>query len=94
VTARDHLHAYDRECNQLAADRQATLHEQRVPGTHRVDIEFTVYLYGSLSVSYPVLTDIASLAKTLHTAQHDVEHTLNSRNIDDARTVADLSNKR
>lgn len=94
VVARDHLHAHDRECDQLAADRQATLHEQRVPGTHRVDIEFTAYLYGSLSVTYPVLTDIASLAKTLHTARHDVERALDSRNIDDVRTAADLSNKR
>jgi hypothetical protein len=90
VVARDHLHTHERECDQLVVDRQATLHEQRVPSTHRIDLEFAEYLYQSLPVTYPVLTDIASLAETLHTARHDVERTLSSRDIDDAWTATDL----
>jgi len=90
VVARDHLHTHERECDQLVVDRQATLHEQRVPSTHRIDLEFVEYLYQSLPVTYPVLTDIASLAETLHTARHDVERTLSSRDIDDAWTATDL----
>ena len=80
ATARDCLHTRQQECDEFAADRQATLREQRIPGTHHVDHEFAQYLYESLSVTYPVLTDIASLAETLHNAQQGVERALNARN--------------
>jgi len=80
ATARDCLHARQQECDQLAADRQATLREQRIPGTHHIGHEFTQYLYETLPVTYPVLTDIASLAETLHNTQQGVERTLNERN--------------
>ncbi|WP_449404506.1 DUF7260 family protein [Halococcus agarilyticus] len=68
------------ECNQLAADRQATLREQRIPGTHHIDHEFTQYLYETPPVTYPVPTDITNLVETLHNAQHGVERALNARN--------------
>ncbi|WP_449404498.1 DUF7260 family protein [Halococcus agarilyticus] len=51
-----------------------------MPGTHHIDHEFTQYLYETLPVTYPVLTDIASLVETLRTAQQGVERTLNARN--------------
>lgn len=76
---RDCLHKRQQECDQLAADRQDTLREQRIPGTHHVDLEFIQYLYESLSVTYPVLADIASPAETLRIAQHGVERALRSR---------------
>lgn len=77
--ARDCLHERQQECDQLAADRQDTLREQRIPSTHHIDHEFTQYLYESLSVTYPVLADITSLAETLRTAHHGVERALKSR---------------
>jgi len=80
ATVRDCLHARQQECDQLAADRQATLQEQRIPSTHHIDHEFTQYLYETLSVSYPVLTDVASLAETLQNTQQRVERALNERN--------------
>ena len=80
ATARDCLHARQQECDQLAADRQATLREQRIPGTHHIDHEFTEYLYESLPVTYPILTDTTNLAETLYNAQQGVERALNVRN--------------
>jgi hypothetical protein len=80
ATARDCLHARQQECDQLAADRQATLREQRIPGTHHIDHEFAQYLYETLPITFPVLTDIASLAEMLHNAQKGIERALNARN--------------
>nr|WP_237561241.1 hypothetical protein [Halococcus sediminicola] len=78
ATVRKDLHARERECDRLAADRQTTLHKQRVPSTHHIDLEFTEYLYRSLPVTYPVLTDIASLTETLRTARQNIDHALAS----------------
>src|SRR5699024_9926537 len=63
--ADERLRSRRRECEQLLTDRQATLGEQRVPSTHRIDHEFSEYLYESLSVTYPVITDTISLIDTL-----------------------------
>ncbi|WP_435079690.1 DUF7260 family protein [Halococcus sp. AFM35] len=79
TTTQKNLHERERECNRLATDRQTTLHEQRVPSTHHIDLEFIEYLYRSLPVTYPVLTDITSLADTLRTACDDIDDTLSSR---------------
>ena len=76
---RDSLRTRQQECDQLAIDRQATLQERRIPGTHHIDHEFTQYLYETLPVTYPVLTDIASLVETLRTTQQGVERALNAR---------------
>jgi|AntDeeMetageno50_2_1112565.scaffolds.fasta_scaffold02947_3 hypothetical protein len=91
VATRDCLHAREQECDQLAADRQTTLQKQRIPSTHHIDHEFTQYLYESLPVTYPALTDIASLVETLRTAQRRVERTLTSRETDLMRSSPDLS---
>ena len=79
TTAKKNLHERERECNRLATDRQTTLHEQRVPSTHHIDLEFIEYLYRSLPVTYPVLTDITSLTDTLRTACDGINDTLASR---------------
>nr|WP_237561114.1 hypothetical protein [Halococcus sediminicola] len=78
ATVRKDLHARERECDRLAVDRQSTLHEQRVPSTHHIGLEFTEYLYRSLPVTFPVLADIASLTETLRTARQNVDHALAS----------------
>lgn len=79
TTAQKNLHERERKCNRLATDRQTTLHEQRVPSTHHIDLEFIEYLYRSLPVTYPVLTDITSLTDTLRTACDGIDDTLASR---------------
>src|SRR5699024_10516023 len=66
--ADERLHSRRHECEQLLTDRQATLSEQRVPSTHRIEHEFSEYLYESLSVTYPVVSDTISLIDTLRTA--------------------------
>jgi hypothetical protein len=79
ATAQKDLQDREQECERLAADRQDTLHEQRIPSTHHLDLEFTEYLYRSLPVTHPVLTDITSLTETLRTARDDVDDILASR---------------
>lgn len=44
-----------------------------------IDLEFIEYLYQSLPVTYPVLTDITSLTETLRTARDGIDDTLASR---------------
>jgi len=79
ATTQKNLQDREQECERLAADRQTTLHEQRVPSTHHIELEFVEYLYQSLSVDYPMLTDISNLAGTFRTARSTVEDTLASR---------------
>jgi hypothetical protein len=79
ATAQKDLQDCEQECERLAADRQDTLHEQRVPSTHHLDLGFAEYLYRSLPVTYPVLTDITSLTETLHTVRDDIGNILASR---------------
>jgi hypothetical protein len=79
--ADERLRSHKRECEQLLTDRQATLSEQRVPSTHRIEHEFSEYLYGSLSVTYPVVSDATSLIDTLHTAHQSVDRTLTGREL-------------
>lgn len=73
LDARQQLQADERKCEEVAADRQATVHEQRIPSVRHIDLGFTVYLYHSLSVTYPVLADVASLTETLRTAHSQVD---------------------
>ena len=80
-SADERLRSRRRECEQLLTDRQATLSEQRVPSTHRIDHEFSEYLYGSLSVTYPVVSDTTSLIDTLRTAHENVEQALTTREL-------------
>ena len=85
------LRSRRQECEQLLTDRQATLSEQRVPSTHRIDHEFSEYLYGSLSVTYPIVLDTTSLIDTLLTAHKDVERALTSRELDTIEESATAS---
>src|SRR5699024_2133256 len=77
----ERLHSHKQECEQLLTDRQATLSEQRVPSTHRIDHGFSEYLYGSLSVTYPVVSDTTSLIDTLRTAHQSVDRALTGREL-------------
>ncbi|WP_435079341.1 DUF7260 family protein [Halococcus sp. AFM35] len=79
--ADERLRSRRHECEQLLTDRQITLSEQRVPGTHRIDHGFNEYLYESLSVTYPVVTDTISLVDTLRTAQQSVKQALTAREL-------------
>ncbi|EMA56346.1 DUF7260 family protein [Halococcus thailandensis] len=79
--ADERLRSRRHECEQLLTDRQATLSEQRVPSTHRIDHEFNEYLYGSLSVTYPVVSDTTSLIGTLRTAHQSVDRALTGRGL-------------
>jgi hypothetical protein len=80
ATARDFLHDREADCDQLVADRQATLNQQRIPSTHHIDHEFTQYLYETLPVTYPVLTDVANLTETLQNTHQSVKRALSERN--------------
>jgi hypothetical protein len=77
--ADERLRSRGRECEQLLVDRQAALGERRVASTHHNDHEFSEYLYESLSVTYPVVSDTTSLIDTLRTAQQSVEQALSAR---------------
>jgi hypothetical protein len=76
VSTSECLRSRRRECEQLLTDRQATLGEQRVPSTHRIDHEFSEYLYGSLSATYPVITDTVTLVDVFRTAYQNVDDSL------------------
>lgn len=82
VSISERLRSRRRDCEQLLTDRQATLSEQRVPSTHRIDHEFSEYLYGSFSVTYPVIMDTLSLIDTLRTARQSVQQALTIRGFD------------
>jgi len=84
----ERLRSHKQECEQLLTDRQATLSEQRVPSTHRIDHGFSEYLYGSLSVTYPVVSDTTSLIDTLRTAHQSVDRALTGRELNSAEESA------
>ena len=67
-----------RRCEDLARERQSTLHKQRVPSVRHIDLDFVEYLYQSLSVTYPVLADIVSFEQTLDTTGSRIERALDS----------------
>lgn len=69
LVRRQQIRASERECEKLVADRQSTLRGQRVPTVQNIDLEFPIYLYQSLSVTYPVLADISNFAETLRSTR-------------------------
>ena len=77
----ERLHSRERECEQLLVDRQAALGERRAARTHHNDHEFSEYVYRSLPVTYPVVSDTTSLIDTLRTAQQSVERALTNREL-------------
>ena len=76
LTSRRQVCASERECEELAADRQSTLHSQRIPAVQHIDLEFTDYLYQSLPITYPVLADITNLAETLYVTRSQIDDAL------------------
>lgn len=76
LASRQQVRAGERECEKLAVDRQSTLHGQRIPAVQHIDLEFTTYLYQSLSVTYPVLADITNLTETLRSSRSQIDDAL------------------
>lgn len=68
--------AAEEQCEELAATRQAILQNSRSPGPTPSDLNFNEYLYESLPVTYPVLSDLANLTNTLKTEQSRVERAI------------------
>jgi hypothetical protein len=75
----ERLADFEARCDDLAADRQAELRSQRIPGPHHGDEELNEYLYESLSVTYPVLADLAEFSSLLATARQHLERALITR---------------
>ncbi|PSP71933.1 hypothetical protein BRC86_13995 [Halobacteriales archaeon QS_3_64_16] len=71
------LTAEDR-CEELVSERQTTLHSHGLPGPMPIDsdLDLTEYLYQSLSVTHPVLADLADLADTLRGERQRVERAM------------------
>jgi uncharacterized phage infection (PIP) family protein YhgE len=79
ISTYERLADLETECDELAAERQAELHSQRIPGPSPADEELNEYLYESLPVTYPVLADLAEFDSLLHTARQHLEQALISR---------------
>lgn len=79
AAGREQVHSWRRQCDELAAERQTTLHDQRVINRGRFDIEFDEYLYDSVAVTHPGLADIAALGEKLTKACQRFDHALSSR---------------
>jgi 6-pyruvoyl-tetrahydropterin synthase len=79
IATHNRLDEFESQCNQLAANRQAELHNQRIAGRKITDEGFNEYLYESLPVTYPVLADLAEFSSLLHTARQQLEQRLTHR---------------
>jgi hypothetical protein len=79
VAIHERLADFEAQCDQLAADRQVELRSQRIRGPKHTDEEFNEYLYEPLSVTYPVLADLAEFTSLLHTARRYLEPSLSNR---------------
>lgn len=71
--SREQMLAAEQQCDELVATRQTTLQSSRIPGPTPDDLDFNEYLYESLPVTYPILSDLANLANTLHNELSRVE---------------------
>jgi uncharacterized protein YifE (UPF0438 family) len=76
--SREQMLAAEQQCDELAATRQTTLQNSRSPGPTPADLNLNEYLYESLPVTYPVLSDLADLTDTLHTERSRVERAISS----------------
>jgi hypothetical protein len=79
ISTYERLSELQTQCDDLAAERQAELRSQRIPGPSHTDEELNKYLYKPLSVTYPVLADLAELSSLLHTARQRLEQALITR---------------
>jgi hypothetical protein len=75
----ERLAEFESQCDDLAADRQAELRSQRIPGPNRADEELNEYLYESLPVTYPVLADLGKFDPLLATARQHLARALITR---------------
>jgi hypothetical protein len=69
ISTYERLSDLETQCDDLAAERQAELRSQRIPGPNHADEELNEYLYESLPVTYPVLADLAEFTSLLSTAR-------------------------
>lgn len=72
------LLATEERCEELLTMRQTTLQNPRIPGPTPNDLDLNEYLYQSLSITYPVLADLADFVDTLRTERSRIERTLYS----------------
>ena len=72
----ERLADFEAQCDDLAANRQAELRSQRIPGPSSTDEDLNEYLYESLPVTYPVLADLAGFRSLLVTARQHLERAL------------------
>jgi hypothetical protein len=79
ISTYERLADLETQCDELAAERQTELRSQRIPGPNPTDEELNEYLYESLSVTHPVLADLAEFDSLLHTARQHLEQALISR---------------
>jgi Fe-S-cluster formation regulator IscX/YfhJ len=79
ISAHERLSEFQTQCDDLAAERQAKLRSQRIPGPRHTDEKLNEYLYESLPVTYPVLADLAELSTLLNTARQRLERALITR---------------
>jgi protein subunit release factor A len=75
----ERLADFETHCENLAAERQAELRSQRIPGPHHGDEDLNEYLYKSLPVTYPVLADLAEFTSLLITARQHLERAFITR---------------
>jgi hypothetical protein len=76
--SQEQMLAAEQQCDELVATRQTTLQSSRIPGPKPDDLNFNEYLYESLPVTYPILSDLANLANTLHNELSRVERAIAS----------------
>ena len=79
ISTYERLADLETKCDELAAERQAELRSQRIPGPNPTDEELNEYLYESLPVTHPVLADLAEFDSLLHAARQHLEQALISR---------------
>lgn len=70
------LEAHESHCDTVAAARQERIRSHRATTARTDDRLFNAYLYGSLSVTFPILADLATLGDLLKEARQRLEETL------------------
>lgn len=84
--SRAQLRTAEERCEELATERQSTVQTPRIPGPTPNEIDLNEYLYQSLSVTYPVLADLAEMAETLRTERSRVNCALERAENDTSST--------
>lgn len=79
ISTHERLQEFETQCDELAAQRQAELNSQRVRRPNHTDEQLNEYLYASLPVTYPVLSDLAEFASLVSMARQRLEQALITR---------------